>query len=72
MFFFASLFTKFALGSSGDPPLTSFSLSFYSKEMHWGQGCLLEDPDTGGQSSITVRMEYLFVFGGTGQKVSFQ
>ena len=33
---------------------------------------LLEDSDTGGPSSITDRMEYLFAFGGgAGQKVSF-
>ena len=35
---------------------------------------LLEDSDTGGPSSITDRMEYLFAFGGGGgggQKVSF-
>ena len=27
---------------------------------------LVEDSDTGGPSSITVRMEYLFAFGGAG------
>ena len=32
---------------------------------------LLEDSDIGGPTSITVRMECLFAFGGVGQKVSF-
>ena len=32
---------------------------------------LLEDSDIGGPGSFTVRMEYLFAFGGAGKKVSF-
>ena len=31
---------------------------------------LVEDSYTDGPSSITVKMEYLFAFGGVGQKVS--
>ena len=33
---------------------------------------IVQDSNTGGPSSITVRMEYLFVFGRAGQKVLFQ
>ena len=31
---------------------------------------LVEDSYAGGPSSITIKMEYLFAFGGVGQKVS--
>ena len=55
--------------------MVSFSFSFYKIcfRKQWGikYVILLQDSDIGGPSSITVRMEYLFAFSETGQKVSF-
>ena len=44
--------------------MVSFRFPFYKI-------CVLEDSDIGGPSSVTVRMEYSFAFGGARQKVSF-